>query len=346
MLRVDLDVPRLEAEFRTATNTFKVGLGRANNVARVPTIYLDQNHWIDFARWEKDPALVDAEKGTVFSLLHKSASEGRLLLPASSAHFVETFRRGLSTRSDLVGTILRNSGGWQVRNPMTVRRAELAALFGGPLPTREQVVTLEAKAAFSDAPFRHSMTPYDPNPDELFERLSWTAAHATALFTGEDSGRGRQAATEWADSFRPLADEFRSNLKLKARGRTGTRLRFIVDLGKDFPQAAASGGVSVEDFKRLVEDDSEEAFLSLPGLGRMRQILHLRLANPDDRWEGNDLNDWIHLSNAAGYCDLVLGEKKTVDYLRRVERTVTPGAILHYRAQDAADDIERLLDPE
>ena len=178
---------------------------------------------------------------------------------------------------------------------------------------------------------------------ELIDRLSWTAGLATALLAGENGERSRRAADDWAASFRPLAEEFRTNNKLRARSKTATRLRFVADLGDDLPEAATSANASVEDFKQLVEDESEEALLPLPGLGRTRHILHLRLVNPDDRWEGNDLNDWVHLSNAAGYCDLVLGGKKTINYLRRVEPIVPPGAILHYRTQEATTDIERLL---
>ena len=133
--RIDLDIPSLAAEFRTASGAFTVELGGADSGLSTPAAYLDQNHWIDFARWEIDPSLISREKAAVFSLLHESTAEGRLLLPASSANFVETFHRGLTKREDLVNTILKNSRGWQLRDAVAVRRLELLALFGAALPT-------------------------------------------------------------------------------------------------------------------------------------------------------------------------------------------------------------------
>ena len=67
----------------------------------------------------------------------------------------------------------------------------------------------------------------------------------------------------------------------------------------------------------------------LPYLGRAREVTHYRLMNAQDAWEANDLDDLHHLACAAGYADIVVGEKK-FHYLQRAERA-PPGTNRHRR---------------
>jgi hypothetical protein len=167
----------------------------------------------------------------------------------------------------------------------------------------------------------------------LVQRQVWASVLVSLLVDPEpEGGLGRESATRWAQSFAPLAEHMRSNSKAKAWSRDLTRVRFFSDLGNDLPAAANESGISPEQFGDWLNQDAETSISAAPGLGRLREVLHLRLSNADDKWESNDLNDWLHLSYAAGYCDLVLGEKKTINYLRRSASRVPPGAILHRRA--------------
>jgi len=122
-----------------------------------------------------------------------------------------------------------------------------------------------------------------------------------------------------------------------------TRTRFITDLGNDLPAAVSASGLSPGEFGTWLEKDAESALSASPGLGRLREVLHLRISNADEKWEANDLNDWLHLSYGAAYCDLVLGERKMVNYLRRVEGMVPSGSTLHFRARDAEEHLQHLL---
>lgn len=65
-----------------------------------------------------------------------------------------------------------------------------------------------------------------------------------------------------------------------------------------------------------------------PYLGRAREVLHDRLVNADDRWEGNDLSDLQFLSCAAGDCDVVVGERKHANLLHRAARRCGPRAVV------------------
>ncbi|GAA2720705.1 hypothetical protein CAE01nite_03220 [Cellulomonas aerilata] len=75
-------------------------------------------------------------------------------------------------------------------------------------------------------------------------------------------------------------------------------------------RAALDGGLTPEQFGLWLEQESEDAFYRLSALGRIREVLHLRPVNADDKWERNDLNDVLHLYSAADYADVVVGENK------------------------------------
>jgi len=217
-------------------------------------------------------------------------------------------------------------------------------LFGGSPLTREDVITLAPEAILDMTPSKTLGHDLGPEVAGLVQRQTWASVLVDLLLDPEPEGDlGRGAATRWAQSFAPLAGSMRTNAKAKAWARDLTRTRFFSDLGTDLPAAAKESGISPERFRDWLEDDAEAAIAATPGLGRLREVLHLRLSNADDAWESNDLNDWMHLSYAAGYCDLVLGEKKTINYLRRAEERVSPGAVLHRRASDALASLQALL---
>lgn len=62
---------------------------------------------------------------------------------------------------------------------------------------------------------------------------------------------------------------------------------------------------------------AEDPIARMPFLGQMRQLLFARLRNHTQRWEANDLIDILFLSCAAGYADVVVGERQTIAYLRQ-----------------------------
>ena len=325
--------------------TITMTLGTALENVSVPVVYLDQNHWIDFARWRKNPGTVDDDRTAFFETLAGAATEERVIVPLSSAHLSETSKRGGRSRLELAATMLHYSRGWQLRTVLGLRRAELRALFGSCALTREDAITLAPEAILDMKPNQTLGQELGLELSGLVQRQVWASVLVSLLLDPEPEGDiGRESATRWAQSFSPLADSMRNNAKAKAWSRDLTRTRFFSDLGTDLPVAAKESGISPEQFRDWLQDDAETAISATPGLGRLREVLHLRLSNADDKWEGNDLNDWLHLSYAAGYGDLVLGEKKTINYLRRSAPRVPPGAVLHRRASEAIGDLVALLE--
>lgn len=332
-------------EIVAAGETITMTLGTALESASVPVVYLDQNHWIDFARWRKNPDTFDGVKSRFFDLLARAANEERVIVPLSSAHLTETSKRGGTSRLELAATMLHYSRGWQLRTVLGLRRAELRALFGGSPLTKEDVFTLAPEAILDITPNKTVGQELGPELAGLVQRQVWATVLVRLLLDPEPEGDvGRESATRWAESFAPLAMHMRGNPKAKTWSRDLTRMRFVTDLGTDLPTAASESGMSPEHFGGWLQHEAEAAISAAPGLGRLREVLHLRLSNADDKWEGNDLNDWLHLSYAAGYCDLVVGEKKTINYLRRSMFRVPMGAVLHHRTSDATADLVTLLD--
>lgn len=344
-------------EIVAAGEKISITLGTVRDAVSVPVVYLDQNHWIDFARWRKNPDVFDEAKRPFFETLAKAVTEERIITPLASAHLTETSRRGGTSRLELAATMLHYSRGWQLRSVLGLRRAELRALFGGTSVTKDEAITLTPDVIFdtesrplSDAPSDPVFDPtiardLGPELSGLVQRQVWACTLVSLLIDDQpETDSGRDAATRWAQSFEPLATSMRNNAKAKALSRDLTRTRFISDLGTDLPAAASESGISPEQFGDWLQNSAEAAISATPGLGRMREVLHLRLSNADDKWERNDLNDWLHLCYAAGYCDLVLGEKKTINYLTRAAPKVPLGAVLHRRARDAITDLTTLLD--
>lgn len=332
-------------EIVAAGETIAMTLGTARENVSVPVVYLDQNHWIDFARWRKDPETLDAAKRIFFETLARAASEGRVIVPLSSAHLSETSKRGGTSRLELAATMLQFSRGWQFRSVLGLRRAELRSLFGSCPLTREDAITLAPEAILDMEPKRSHEAELGPEVAELIQRQVWATVLVSLLLDPEPEGEvGREVVIRWAQSFAPLANSMRNNPKAKAWSRDLTRTRFFSDLGTDLPAAASESGISPEQFGDWLHHEAEAAIAATPGLSRLREVLHLRLSNADDKWESNDLNDWLYLSYAAGYSDLVLGEKKTINYLRRSSPRVPPGAFLHRRASEAIGDLVALLD--
>lgn len=324
--------------------TISMTLGTSDRSLPAPVVYLDQNHWIDFARWRKAPDSFDPSKAAFYALLASAVVDGRAVVPLSGAHLTETSKRGGTSRLELAATMLAYSRGWQLRTALGLRRAELRALFGGAPVTREEAVTL-APEAILDMPQDRSLgQDLGPELAGLVQRQVWACVLVGLLLDEDpDADAGAEKATLWAQSFAPLAQSLRTNPRAKVWARDLTRTRFISDLGTDLPAAASESGIEPEKFGKWLKEHAEADIQATPGLGRLREVLHLRISNADDRWERNDLNDWMYLSYAAAYCDLVLGERKTINYLRRANSRVSPGAVLHLRAREALADLERLV---
>lgn len=338
--------------------TFTSEIGTVGRTVDCPVVYLDQNHWIDMARVLTGSTTVTGARKEALEGFIDMARGEEIVLPLSAAHFVETAKKGGRQRTDLARTMVELSRGWQMRSPLYVRAKELDQVFAGLAnketpehPAFSDLFTLTPEALWAD---KHHRRPRRRQSDDLpaelaglVQRITWAASLIDELFdtNTEMSTRGLELATGWASSFQELARHMRSNPGAKPYLRDLTRSRTITDMGDDLPEAALRAGISPEQFRDWLREDAETALSSMPALGRVREVLHMRLINADDRWESNDLNDVLYLCTAAGYADFVVGEKKTSNYLRRVQGRVPAAAQVYHRAADALPAVAAVVRP-
>lgn len=89
-------------------------------------IYLDQNHWSTLAKTLHEPARVPVVRRAVAERLIALAQQRRVILPMSAAHLSETCQwTNNDKRYQLALTILQLSAGWQMRDPLSLRRHEI-----------------------------------------------------------------------------------------------------------------------------------------------------------------------------------------------------------------------------
>lgn len=314
-----------------------------------PVIYLDQNHWIDLARAVVGSSKLSAARAQACGDLIELARTRRVILPISAGHLVETVKTTGQRRANLGRTMLELSRGWQMRSPLRIRALELLRLFScadaidGPIT---DVFTLAPHSIWSQPKDLHSghFAPF-VTLDGLVERLSWSMTLVELLLEDERevSEEGANIARNWAASFQDLGQYVPSNPKAKARIRDLSRIRFISDMQGDVAKAASLSGLTPEQFSAWLAGDSEEAFRRASALGRMREVIHVRLSNSDDRWEANDLNDLLYLATAAGYADVVVCERKTANLLNQVSPRVPQGAAVFRRLEDGLAHVHSVL---
>lgn len=320
-------------------------------MAAVPVVYLDQTHWVTLARARFSPDKVtspvelDAAKR-----LWQAAEGGQVRLPLSMGHLVETERRGDKTsRTHLADTMLDVYGGWHMRHPLDIRRAELAwGLRGGidELLSASDVFSTSPDSPFSandTAPYVCEEPHFSESQRRMVEQYAWLTTWVTLLREEKLSAHERANAdavvTGWAQTHADLATYIAGNpsnrdMRVVAACRTFADLHHeIASLAKllRLPPSEILPRISLQshgDPDEIDPDGLVRFFARLPFLGRVSDVLYQRLRNPQEQWVRNDLTDLMYLCCAAGYADFVVAEKATAHRLVSAEPRTTPGAFV------------------
>ena len=339
----DLATRELTLRLRTGESlVLELGAGGGSDLPGPdrPVVYLDQCHWITLAKHLRSPNQVaERDREPAERIVELSRSKA-IVLPMSSANRWEIARAG-QRRRDVVLTMVELSRGWQLRDPINVRRQELRRSIAGEDPARaDAVITLEPGAISS---MEHDVSmDFDGAPpgfNELQERQTIAMASVAALLddhTHEEGARGREVAAAWAKSFGELAIYMRDAGTPVEHVRLNTHARMLADLRKEIAQAAVAAGLSPQQNAAWIES-SDTAFESMPYLRTLREVLYYRLRNADDRWTGNDLADSQYLCCAAAYADFVAAERKFGDYLQRAARVYNGNALTVTKLHDLVD---------
>jgi hypothetical protein len=305
------------------TATFDLGPVEAPSA---PVVYLDQNHWIKLACLQWAPHKLTAHREGYERLLGL-ARDRAITLPLSSAHAFETARKDGRQRRELATTMLQLSRGWQMRNPLKVRREELVCAIAGlrtDAPIRPRpVFTLDPDALFHASDYQGQ-----PSPDrDLHARLTWASAIAETMIEDEreDDEEARAKAERWRSMYAAIGVGLGESKAKREEKRAAARAAILADFRDDLAGAAAAAGLDSQAWADWLEN-SEDSIAAMPAMGRIQEITFQRLSNPQYPWRSNDLSDMHFLSCAAGYADFVLAEGATTHDLRLAESRVPAGA--------------------
>ncbi|MCC4318672.1 hypothetical protein [Streptomyces malaysiensis] len=281
-----------------------------------PVVYLDQCHWSTLANSIFEPALVKRREDLeAAQSLIALARAGKVILPMSSAHALETMALHSSKRQNLACTVLDLSRGWQMRSPIRVRRHEIAEVLSSGFGTSSEATDA---AVFSLSPgtmdtrertVRSRDLP--PGLEVLHVRLTAFSAMYDVLMNPDRVEAPK--LNGWYEQYNKVSQdpEFR-NRTIKQKMIDG-RAMAIADILLEAHAVAHSIGIvdspriGVELFERM--DDMP--FLSLYG-----DVIGFRLANRQ-KWEWNDLVDMLFMGCAAAYANMVIAERKATNYLSR-----------------------------
>jgi hypothetical protein len=305
------------------------GPGRAQPEIRRPVVYLDQLHWISLAQYRWSPEKLRGPDRSAAGELMRLLDVGEASVAFSSANMSEMSQMDGRHRRHLATILLTCSRGWQMRNPLSVRGEELRLAMRGESPRAADVFTLEPGAIFAGG-IEEIAAPTDFPEDWRHWFRTATTLNAMVAAMIEDKRDpptdGMALASTWAEANHRLARYMRDNRIPREHARINSRAWLISDLGEEIVAAASDSGLDQVPLDRWLRDDLERDLRAMPCLGRLREMVHERLRNADDHWEANDLIDVTYLSCAAGYADVVVGEKKHSNYLRRVCGRVSEGA--------------------
>lgn len=155
------------------------GMSNAQLLAGRVIVYLDQNLWSRMAAARHAHRAVEPSEAAAADRLAELVDQGRVVLPVSSSHFLETGRHQGPGRLPLASTLLELCRGWQMRHPGVIGRRELGdAVTDRPKITSADVFTLESNATF--------LTPLEPPPRRFPEpgrrstSLLWSATVRTS----------------------------------------------------------------------------------------------------------------------------------------------------------------------
>jgi hypothetical protein len=340
--------------------TAEVGgpLGRFDPVDPRPVVYLDQNHWVSLSRFaEGSERLVESEREAAAAIT-ELAQQRKIILPLSAAHYVETARADGKWRRDLAAVMLRLSRGWVMRHPMSVEASELGVTFRGvaksptPYPPFRSVFSLEPSDIWGlpEEERRHrSSGDLPPAMADLVNRLSALASFYSVLAEDSRTVEGQVEAQNWASSHQGLGEHMGGNSLVTPYRRAVTRAKLVSAMGDSPAKAALRAGMTVEEWRNwlgLLSDDApcESDFPEMPYIGRLREVIHYRLLNANEKWEGNDLHDLLFLSCAAAYGDVVVGERKHASYLQRAARVIPGGASVTRNLRSAMPAVEAAME--
>ncbi|MFD5873862.1 hypothetical protein [Streptomyces sp. NPDC060322] len=312
-------------------------------------VYLDQNQWSLLSNASRGTERSSEADRAAARKLRNWVDQRRIVLPASAGHYYETSKRFSTEKRYALGlTILQYSRGWQMRDPLQVRRNELHDAFCHRMnrsgsSRSAPVITLDPNALFS--PTRRATPARSPKfqGGSTFQYEALLAA-SVSIDSMLDTQRVEQGPdTGWAALSQQFSDWLDGLEQDAQQKRRAIDIHLLKDLQHELAEEAAAAEVPKELFREWGFKGLVRAVGGSPALGLFREMLHSRHLNKGTTWRTNDLTDMVYLSCAAGYADFVICEKHMRDPLQHgLRRTGLPTRV-DRRLADAVAAIEAAL---
>ncbi|MFD9720800.1 hypothetical protein [Streptomyces sp. NPDC059076] len=324
--------------------------GAADQLAGRLVVYLDQNQWSLLSNATRSALKSSEANRAAARKLREWVDQRRIVLPASAGHYYETGKRfSTDKRYDLGLTILQYSRGWQMRDPLQVRRNELHDAFchrlGRPSNVRSApVFTLDPDALYSTSRWAGAELPPTVQDRLVFqtEALVTASVSIDAMLDTQRVAEGTDTGwTAVSQQFSDWLDELDQDSQQKRRA---IDIHLVTDLQQELAEEAAAADVSKELFREWGVKGWVRDIGSSPAVGLFREMLHSRHLNKGTTWRPNDLTDMIYLSCAAGYADFVVCEKHMRDPLQRGLKRMGRSVPVYRRLTDAVTAIEEALE--
>lgn len=303
---------RIEAELPDQNDLAPIGTR--------PVVYLDQNHWSVIAKALHEPESIrDERERLAAARVAQLARQRQVILPLSFGHVGETGQwRDDSRRYRLALTMLQLSNGWQLRDVLVLRRAELqqalATSLGLTAPAPVSGVTLEPGAIVGRA------APHRPlsTLDARFALVTTALVEFSVVFDImlQDAATQLASVPGWAHRLQRITRDLAGEGPDARRRRAVSLGTFRHDLPHELVPAAVELGINPTDAGDWLMTLNEGQIGSMASLSIYRELLHEKLSDPGTIWEENDLTDMMYLSCGTAYADHVVGERRLIGDLR------------------------------
>ena len=89
----------------------------------------------------------------------------------------------------------------------------------------------------------------------------------------------------------------------------------LSDINRPLRDAFRRAGMTLDDeLTGLGREGLTDLMFDLPSRVALLELMWRQHADPQTKWNANDLNDLVHLSAAIGYCDRVVTERRGARY--------------------------------
>jgi len=312
-------------------------------------VYLDQNQWSVLSKANDPSSRIPDEDRAAALRLEDLARGGALILPASSAHYHETTKWSHdAARYQLGLTVLQLSRGWQLRDPLQVRRDEIRASYAqmfraGPTPSARAVVTLMPDKLHGPPRGGHSSEPPLDLPPHMAAAYKALLSATVLIDVMLDHDHiPATPATGWTQTNQQFSDWLDQESRDSQQKRKAVDVLLLQDLQRELAEEAHSSGITPMQMSSWVRQHAVR-LAELPALGVFREILHDRHLNQGLTWHPNDLTDMLYLSTAAAYTDVIVCERTMGSALRGGLTRLGRNTPVFRRLRDAVPALEHML---